>query len=424
MDIFIFVSLIFTFAVVIGYLNHRFFKMQTTIAIMMGSLFLSIILLLGEFFHFTNLGFHLRDMLEKLHFDDLLLKGMLSFLLFAGAQSLDVSILKGHKWEIATLAVCGTIASFIIIATGIYFLLPLFNLHLDYVYCLVFGALISPTDPIAVVTLFKSLKVSKGTSILVEGEALFNDGVGIILFLSAAQLATRGVGVTIPHVILLFLQEVVGGIVYGVFLGFLTYWLIKPIKEPKIAIMVTLGIVSGGYALAEILHISGPLAMVVAGLFLSSYGTKESFAPGIHKNLQQFWEIIDEILNALLFLLIGLELLIIKIYSPFFIALLVAIILVLATRFFTVAVPMSLFKLKRRFAPHIISILSWGGLRGGLAIALALSLPMSSQRGLILTMTYGVVAFSVIVQGISIKRLVKLSNNKVSLTSKLTLRNK
>jgi CPA1 family monovalent cation:H+ antiporter len=412
MDIFKTLSLIFTFSVAIGYINHRFFKMQTTIAIMMGALSLSLLLILGEIFHFTDFGYYLHHMLELLHFDDLLLKGMLSFLLFAGAQSLDISILKGRKWEIGTLAVFGTIASFFIIATGIYYLLPLINLHLDYFYCLVFGALISPTDPIAVVSTFKNLKAPKSTTMLVEGESLFNDGVGIVLFLSASQLAIKGVGVTIPHVVWLFMQEAVGGVLYGIFLGFLNYWLIKPLKEPKIAIMVTLAIVTGGYSLAGILNISGPLAMVVAGLFLNFFGQKVSFSKGIHENLNRFWEIVDEILNAVLFLLIGLELLIIKISYPFFIALLLAILLVLSTRFFTVAVPMSLFKLKKKFAPFIITILSWGGLRGGLAIALALSLPLGENRNLILAMTYGVVAFAVIVQGLTIKPIVKLSKLK------------
>ena len=274
MDVFNLFAIIITLAVVIGYLNYRFVKMQTTIAIMMGSFIMSFALLVAKYFGWTNLGGYFDHILKNIHFDQLLLKGMLSFLLFAGSIVLDVKYVKKYIWEIFSLATISTICSYFLVSIFMYYIISFLGIDLNFLYCLLFGALISPTDPIAILATFKSLKISKISNILVAGESLFNDGVGIVLFIVTTKLVAGAVAINPFSVFLLFIQEAGGGIFYGLVLGYLTYLLIKPINDSKMAILITLGTVTGGYAFANYLNISGPLAMVVAGLFLSNHGEK------------------------------------------------------------------------------------------------------------------------------------------------------
>ena len=297
----------------------------------------------------------------------------------------------------------------ILIATIIYYIFPLFNLHINYIYCLLFGALISPTDPIAVLALFKELGAPEKISVIVEGEALFNDGVGIVIFLTIYQLAFTGKAVTWESTTLLFLKQALGGMCYGMGIGLLAYWLIKPIDDHKIEILITLLIVTVAYTFANSIGISGALAMVVAGIFVGNRGRKFSMSKRTVESLDIFWGIVEEIINAALFLLIGLELLRISFDKYQLIAILMTIPLAIFVRFVTVGVPMSIFKIWKKYDKGTNRILIWGGLRGGLALALALSLPSGSYRNLILEMTYAVVVFAIIVQGMSIRSLIKLT---------------
>lgn len=411
MSLYTLMSIIVTIAAMIAYLNSRFLKLPTTIAIMSGSLLISLVLLtVGQFGH-DALEVQVGQMLLRLDFRKLLMEGMLSFLLFAGALTVDFSSLKDSKWEIITLASLGTIASTFIIGTLVFYLLPFLGYPLPYLECLLFGALISPTDPIAVLAIFKEIGAPKQLDVTVSGESLFNDGVGIVLFLTLYQL-TYGQGApTIASVSLLFLRQAIGGIFYGIALGVLGYKLIKPIDDYKVEILITLAMATGGYVLANAIDISGPLAMVTAGIFIGNKGRGFSMSTHTRENLDNFWELVDEILNAVLFLLIGLELLAIKHEHWQFVAGLLAIPIVLMSRFVIVSLPMHFFKLKKQYPPNFTKILVWGGLRGGLAVALALALPVSPARDLILTMTYAVVIFAIIVQGLTIKPLLSVNQS-------------
>ncbi len=402
-------SIILTLAVGIAYINHRYIKMQSTIAIMAGSLLISLILIILQHSGFPSIADRSKNLLIAINFHNILINGMLSFLLFAGALSIDFSNLKSRQWEIGILASLSTIASVLLIATSIYYLLPLLGITLPYLYCLLFGALISPTDPIAVLATFKQIGAPKNLEVCVAGESLFNDGVGIVIFLTIYQLTFQGTSITFQKVSLLFLEQAVGGIVYGALLGTIAHRLIKNIKEAKMMILITLATVTGGYTLALALHISGPLAMVVAGILIGNKVRSNLTQQEPNKSLSIFWEIIDELLNAMLFLLIGFELLNINIDRIQFAAIVLTIPLVLLIRLITVAIPMKLIQIRKVHEPYTISMLVWGGLRGGLAVALALALPQTPYRELILQITYGVVVFAIIVQGLTIKSLAKLT---------------
>lgn len=410
MNFYTIASIILTIAVLIGYLNFRFVKMQPTTAITLGSLIISFILIIIGEFGFKGLEKNVEIMLRQIPFHDLLINGMLSFLLFAGAARIDINHLKNQKWEITVLALGSTIISTLLIGMLTFYIMPIFGIHMNLIYCLLFGALISPTDPIAVLATFKELGAPKKLSVIVEGEALFNDGVAIVIFLTIYQLAfNTNQSITWHATALLFMKQAGGGIIYGTIIGFIACWLMKPINEHKMQVLITLLIVTAGYTLARYLDISGPLAMVVAGIFIGNRGRIYPVAKKSIENLNNFWELIEEILNAVLFLLIGLELLAINIDKHQIIGALFSIFLVLLVRIITVAIPINIFKIWRSYPSGSIRILIWGGLRGGLALALALALPIGKYRDLIIGMTYAAVAFSIIVQGITVRPLVRLT---------------
>ncbi|OGO94613.1 MAG: sodium:proton antiporter [Coxiella sp. RIFCSPHIGHO2_12_FULL_42_15] len=413
MDYYTLGSIILTIAVLIGYINHRFIHLQATIALMLASLLISLLLIVLQHSGVTTLSTQAVEWIRRTHFQHFLLKGILSFLLFAGSLTIDFTALRQQKWEIGILASLTTIASTLIVGVLLFYLLPLIGIYLPILYCLLFGALISPTDPIAVLATFKKLGVSKRLQTCVAGESLFNDGVGIVIFITLFQLTFMNKNISLSTVSLLFLKQAVGGLAYGVLLGMFTRYLIKSVQDHAIIILVTLGMVSGGYSLALWLGISGPLAMVVLGISTGKvlrYPTQTALSSSVYI----FWEVIDEVLNFVLFLLIGFEMMLISVNSTHLVAMLLTVPLVLAVRLITVAVPIKLISLKRAQDPYTIAILTWGGLRGGLALALALTLPLSSEFNIILSMTYAVVAFSVIVQGLTITPLARLSQRIAS----------
>lgn len=419
MTIFTLIAVILTLAIIVGYINHRFIKLQVSIATTLAALALSIILLIANHFGLHDTTAIAHDIVSRIDFYSILIDGMLSFLLFAGALHINFNDFKKHQWEIGVLASLGTITSTGIVAALTYYILPLINIDLPFMYCLLFGALISPTDPIAVLAIFKKLKAPKNLDIKLAGESLFNDGVGVVLFLTAYQVAFLKGPMTGTAVLLLLLREALGGILYGLVIGYVGYWLIKPIEDYKMVVLLTLAMTFGGYALAQALGISGPLAMVVAGIIIGNSSHEFALTTHTREYVHAFWEIVDETLNAILFLLVGLEILLINMNFKLFIAGLIAIGIVLLVRYISVGIPMGLFKIRRYYTPYTISILTWGGLRGGLALALALAIPLSSARDIILSMTYLVVVFSIIVQGTTVKYLINLSkkSEKISSTS-------
>lgn len=408
MSLFEIISLLLCLAAVFSYINYKFIKLPTTIGIMLLSLLFSLLLLFfGEF------GFSLDEQATKLvksiDFNEALLHGMLSFLLFAGALHVNLNDLREQKWLIGTLATVGVISSTFIIGTAMYYILGWLDIPVAYIYCLVFGALISPTDPIAVMGILKLVSAPKTLETKIAGESLFNDGVGVVVFLVLLGIASGGDEVSAPHVIELFAVEALGGVFFGLGLGFLGFFMLKGVDNYQVEALITLALVSGGYAFAESIHISAPIAIVVAGLFIGNQGRTLAMSDNTRERLDDFWELIDEILNAILFLLIGVELLILTFTKQFMLAGLLAIPVVLLARFICVGIPIKIMGKFRTFSPYVTTILTWGGLRGGISVALALSIPPGPAREPLLVITYFIVVFSILVQGLTIKKVLAFS---------------
>ena len=415
MNLYTIISVIITLAILVSYFNYRFLKMQPAIAIMATSLCLSVVLLITDRLGFHIVHYDVTNFVNRLHFHDILMNCMLGLLLFAGSLTVNISLLKKQKWEIAVLSTVGVIASTFLVGFVIYFLLQLLHLKISLIYCLLFGTLISPTDPIAVIATFKQSGASKKMSILLVGESLFNDGMAVVLFVILYHIAFAQESLTITHITVLFFQRSLGGIAFGVILGMLTYWLMSPIDDHKIAILFTIALVTGGYTLAQAVNISGPLAMVAAGIFIANNKNKIFRSKIMQEHLESFWELIDELLNAILFLLIGFEILLVHFSLWLILAAVLAIPLILLVRLLTIAIPMRFARYWRRYPPNTIKILTWGGLRGGLAVALALSIPEGAVSNILLPMTYIVVLFSILVQGSTIRLLIK--KNKFAVIS-------
>ena len=323
-------------------------------------------------------------------------------------MNIDFKLLKANGQSIAILATISVITSTLLMGAFLYYLAPILGTQLPLLYCLLFGALISPTDPIAVLTTFKKLNAPKKLNVIIAGESLFNDGVGIVVFLTLYHLAVKHEPITWQHVSFLFLSQAIGGILYGALLGITGHRLMKGLPV-RLALLITFAITTGGYALAQSIGLSGPLAMVVAGIFIGNKARKGSKESEVNNTLHHIWELIDEVLNSILFMLLGLEILHLHSTHTSFIIAILCIPVTLFVRFITVAGPVHFLFSRRQRPKHINRILTWGGLRGGLAVALALSLPESTYRDLILIMTFAIVAFAVIVQGTTIQKLLPSS---------------
>ena len=406
MDILNTAAFLITLAALFSYLNHRFVRLPNTIGIMIIALALSFLLLTLGKFGWQELSVHTDRFLRSIDFHEALMQGMLSFLLFAGALHVNINDLREQKVVIGVLATLGVLMSTFIIGSLSWVVLQALNIQLPYIYCLVFGALISPTDPIAVLSILKTARVPKSLETKISGESLFNDGIGVVVFLVLVGLATGGGDVTAVQIGLLFLQEAVGGALFGLVLGLGVYYLLKDVDNYQLEVLLTLSLVMGGYALASQLHLSGPIAIVVAGLLIGNHGRSFAMSEKTRGHLDTFWELIDEILNAVLFLIIGLEVLLLSIKTEYLLAALAVIPLVLFARFISVGAPIAVMSMRRRFTPGVIQLMTWGGLRGGISVALALSLPLGPYREVILALTYAVVIFSIVIQGLTISRIV------------------
>ena len=411
MKLFNILAILISLSAVFSYINYRFIKLPTTIGVMAISLLGSLgIAALG------SLGVGLEQdamrLLASIDFDETLLHGMLSFLLFAGALHIDLSNLARQKWIIGTLATVGIVSSTFIIGLLTWLLLGWLNIGLPLIYCLLFGALISPTDPIAVLGILKKAGVPESLETKISGESLFNDGVAVVVFLVLLQIAGGGQEITAATVAWLFVKEALGGIAFGLIIGAIAYSMLKSVDNYQVEVLITLALVAGGYALAGALHLSGPIAIVVAGLLIGNHGRLLAMSERTRSHLDTFWELVDEVLNAVLFVLIGLEVLVLSWNQSYLLAGVLLIPLVLLARFVSVGVPVTLMRVSRTFSPHVIKILTWGGLRGGISVAMALSLPPGRHRDIILTITYAVVIFSIVVQGLTVGRLVAFAKGE------------
>ena len=403
-------AILITISAIFSFINYKFIKLPTTIGLMLIALIFSLLLLLAGKLGFADFELQAEHLLRSVDFNQTLMQGMLSFLLFAGALHINLNDLAKQKWVISSLATVGILTSTFIIGGISYFLLNQIGIELSFIYCLLFGALISPTDPIAVLGILKSANAPKTLETKIAGESLFNDGVAVVVFIVLLGIATGGHEVTAGHILLLFIEEAVGGVVFGLAIGWITYQLLKQVDNYQVEILLTLALVMGGYALASTIHVSGPIAVVVAGLLIGNHGRTFGMSEHTREHLDTFWQLIDEIFNAVLFVLIGLEVLILPFTSDVLIVSFLLIPLVLAARFISVGLPVTLMRKRRQFTPGAIKILTWGGLRGGISVALALSLPPGEARNVILAITYVVVVFSILVQGLTIGKLVKALN--------------
>ena len=390
----------------LAYVNHRFIGLPTTIGVMAVALLLSLGLIALDRLGFGALRDYEAAMLRSIDFSDLLMEGMLSLLLFAGALHIDLSELRAYRWQVGLLAVVGTALSTAIVGFGLYWLLPAVGLSLPLAYCLVFGALISPTDPIAVIGILKSAGAPRSVNLVVSGESLFNDGVGVVLFSLLLAVATRGEAPSVGEGAMLLLHEAGGGLLLGALLGGVMFYLLRSIDSYQVEVLLTLAGVMGGYELASQLHVSGPLAMVVAGLIVGNQGRAYAMSDTTRHHVDLFWELLDEILNAVLFVLLGLEIVLIAFDMQTLTAGLATIVIALLARLLAVGLPVAAMPRVFRLPAGAWRVLTWGGLRGGISVALVLSLPAGPQRDLLLALTYAVVVFSILVQGLTIKGVV------------------
>jgi len=411
MNLFQIMAILISLAALFSFLNYRYLRLPTAIGLMLIALLVSIVLvLLGP--HAHGVKEYAGQLLHTVDFDETLLHGMLSFLLFAGAIHINLADLARQRWVILTLATASVLGATFIIGYLSYWWFGFLGMNIPFIYCLLFGALISPTDPIAVLGILKSAGATKSLETKITGESLFNDGVAVVVFLVILSVASGGHDVSAGSILWLFLQEAVGGVIYGFAIGALAYWMLKQVDEYSVEVLVTLALTTGGYALGEALHLSAPIAIVVAGLLIGNHGRSFAMSDQTREHLDTFWELIDEILNAVLFVLIGMEVLLLAYREEYLYAGLLAIPIALFARLVSVGIPIGLMRRYRSFSPFVVTILTWGGLRGGISVALALSLPTGGVRDALVTVTYVVVAFSILVQGLSIGPLVRYAQSR------------
>ncbi|HDR0998283.1 cation:proton antiporter [Pasteurella multocida] len=423
MNIYTYICFLSAISIFIGFVTRKLSdKIQYTIAITATSIIVSVLFLIFGHLSWFKLDIIATQVMEQLDFKSFLLNGILGFLLFAGALGIKLPVLKNQKWEITVFALFSTLASTFIIGVLLYGVAYLIGLPIDLIYCILFGALISPTDPIAVLAIIKNLKAPKRLSMQVEGESLFNDGVGLVIFTTIFAVAFGGHAPTLAGITELFLQEAVGGILFGLVIGFVAHLLISSTDDGSLEILLTLTIPTAGFMLANMLHVSGALAMVVAGILIGNWTRHTGFSKQSQLYLDHFWEMIDHFLNSLLFLLIGLALLLVDFGAQGFILLILAIPICLIGRYISVWMPFKVMQRFRSYNPYTLRILTWGGLRGGLSLAMALSIPKGmlyldhigmDVRDLLLVMTYAVVTFSILVQGSTIETMIKKSKESI-----------
>jgi len=413
MELYYSFSVLIVLASFFAYINHKFIKLPSTIGIMLMAIIVSIIIRFAGGSIFPDTTQKLFTLISELDFTEVLMGAMLNFLLFAGAIHVNVMDLRKQWMPVLTFSTISVIISTFVVGFALSYIIPFFGINLPFLYCLLFGALISPTDPIAVLGILKKANVSKSLETKITGESLFNDGMAVVLFAVILQLTqTAEASMSLGSISWLLAKEALGGLLLGGILGYTSSKAMKGIDDYIVSVLITLSVVMGGYLIAHSIHISGPLTMVAAGLIIGNYGKREAMSVVTKDYLTKFWELLDEILNAILFLFIGFELLLIPDFETYWIISIVAIGVVLFARFVSIWVPMLIVPFKPKLSRGSLIVLVWGGLRGGVSIALVLSVTNPVYKEILLEMTYLVVVFSIVVQGLTVGKL----SNKVQLT--------
>ncbi|QIK55928.1 sodium:proton antiporter [Dysgonomonas sp. HDW5B] len=415
MELYYTFSILIVIATIFSYINVRFLKLPATIGIMVIAMIVSICLVfIGNLITTGSLQ-DFSKLIGSLNFSEILMNGMLNFLLFAGAIHININDLREQRLPVIIFSTLSVVISTFVIGFALYFLLnrllPMVDLHLEipFIYCLLFGSLISPTDPIAVLSILKEAKVSKSVETKVAGESLFNDGVAVVVFAVILKLAQgESVDLSFTNISWLFIKEAAGGFIVGLLLGYIAARAMKTANDYKVSVLITLSVVMGGSLIVHAMHISGPLAMVAAGLIIgeSKRKRKESEVE-TSSHVGHFWELLDEVFNAILFLFIGFELLLIPNLHNYWLIGCICIVVVLFARYISIKIPTLIIPFKEKFSSGTIKILVWGGLRGGVSIALALSIAEGPFKQVLIAATYFVVVFSIIVQGLTIGKLAK-----------------
>jgi CPA1 family monovalent cation:H+ antiporter len=409
-SVFDLVAILLVLTAAFAWINHRFIRLPHSIGLLIMGLGASLVLVGVEltFPHFL-LYEDLAAVIRQIDFQATVLNGMLAFLLFAGGLHVNLSALRDRAWAVGSMATIGTVISTAIVGVGFWLAAGALEVPLPFAWALVFGALISPTDPLSILSTLKVVQVPEALEIDMTGESLFNDGVGVVVFtvLLAAATGVAAGGIDLVGIGELFFIEALGGAGLGLLTGYLAYRAMRAIDDYPIEVLISLALVTGTYALAAKLHMSGPIAVVVAGLLIGYRGPRDALSDETQRYLFGFWTFIDEILNSVLFLLIGLEVLVLRLNPSFGWLALVAVPLVLCARLFAVSIPVLVLSATHSFVRGTIPVLTWGGLRGGISVALALSLPEVAEKSVILAVTYGVVLFTIIVQGLSLRALVE-----------------
>ncbi len=419
MYLFDIIAILISLAAVFSWINYRFLKLPTTIGLMLIALVMSL-LLLSPLPYSDGLERDVKIMLGSIDFDAAVLHGMLSFLLFAGALHVDLSDLAEQRWVIALLASTSVIISTFLVGGATWVLFGVLQLEVPFIYCLLFGALISPTDPIAVLGILKSAGAPKSLETKITGESLFNDGIAVVVFLVVLGFASGGEHVTLGKVMDMFLREAVGGMVFGLIGGSIAFLMLRRVDNYQVEVLITLALASGGYSIAEQFHVSAPIAVVVAGLLIGNHGRHNAMSTHTREHLDTFWELVDEVLNAVLFVLIGLEVMVLTLSDGLVLAGMLSIPLILLARAISVGLPLAAMRRFRSPSIGSVAVLTWGGLRGGISVAMALSLPNGPMRDTLVAVTYVVVVFSILAQGLTLSSLIRSIGDRADLEMQRT----
>lgn len=407
MDLLMVISILVALCAVFSYMNVRVLKLQTSIGLMLISLICSLIIIAVSKISST-VYYEIELIVKSVDFSDALLNVMLGFLLFAGAQHINWNELKKQRGAVLSFSTLSVALSIFFFGGFMFYIFKLFNYQVDFIYCLWFGALVSPTDPIAVIGILRKSNMPKEIGATINGESLFNDGIGIVFFVTIGQVINFGVeNLSVLDIMLLFAREVAGGITLGLFLGYLAFYFIRKIDNYQTEVLLSLALVMISGEIAHVLHVSGPLAVIVIGLILGNKVSKSAMSDTTRDYHSKFWELTDDFLNAMLFVLIGLQMVLLPFITNYILIGILAILLLLICRYVSLRIPIFFLKDKQLFNSKTALIMTWGGLRGGLSIALTLSLPESPYKEIIVSITYIIVIFSILVQGLTTGKLVK-----------------
>ena len=406
MNLFNIIALFIVIATVFAYINRRFLKLPNNIGVMIIAIVVSILLLLTSSL-FPKISADSVKLISSVDFTDIIIGVVLNFLLFAGTIQIKIKDLRAQQLPVVLFSTLGVVISTFIVGGLLFGVMQLLGSPVSIEQCLLFGALISPTDPVSVLGVIKDTGVPKSLETKIAGESIFNDGVALVIFVTILHaIHNPGEGVSLKDIMHIFLREAIGALLLGVALGFVSSGALRTIDDYKVEVMITIAVVMGGYILAKSLSVSAPLTMVSAGIFIGNYGKKYAMSDVSKEYIDKFWELIDEILNIILFVLIGLELLLIKNFDNYWLIGLITIPIVLFARFISILLPSLIVRLQQKMTMKTIVFLTWGGLRGGVSVALALSLGAGMHKNLFIFITYCVVVFSIIVQGLTIEKIV------------------